>query len=205
MLNLLTASRRTAAAAVAIGALAAMLAPAGAALARPSLAQDTGTAAQWVHVRVQEHGGGRVSVNLPISLLEVALEIAAEHAGRDGHGIHLGDDEGARVDQLRRAWAELRQAGDAEYIDVTEDDRNVRVYRRGEVVFIEVDEDNQRQVRMRIPFSVVDVLLGGEDGRLDLVGALRELAHSNGGEIVQVTDDDADVRIWIDTSPAGQE
>src|SRR5262245_53557570 len=71
------------------------------------------TAAQnrsvWVHVRVEEaRRQAKVSVNLPISVVEAALQAAPEKVIADGriHLGHHGDD--LSVADLRRAWSELK-------------------------------------------------------------------------------------------------
>ena len=128
------------------------------------------------------------------------MEGGAEfEAGR----IRFGGDHDVEVEDLRRMWTELRDAGDADYVQVEDDSESVNIYRRGDRVFIEVDEDGEQKVRMQVPFSVVDVLLDGEGNELNLVGAMREMASSNDGEVLQVNDGDTTVRIWIDDNPQG--
>lgn len=172
-------------------------------------AQDAG----WIHVRVTEAEGTSVNVNLPMSLISVAMEVAQKHAfGEDGDAeggdvfdghVRFGRHSDIDVEDLRAMWAELRDSGDADYVQVQDHDETVNIYRRGDTVHIEVDEDGEDKVRLQVPFSVVDVLLEGEGNELNLVGALNEMARSNNGEILQVNDGDTNVRIWIDTNPQG--
>ena len=170
-------------------------------------AQDAG----WIPIRVIEDDGTSVNVNLPMSLISVAMELAQKHAFDgdfdfgdefDGH-VRFGHGRKFDVADIRRMWAELRDAGDADYVQVQDGDKSVNIYRRGDIVYIEVDEDGQDKVRLQVPFSVVDVLLDGEGAELNLVGALNEMARSNNGEILQVNDGDTTVRIWIDDNPQG--
>lgn len=160
------------------------------------------TDAQWIHVRVNEDSGAKVSVNLPISLLEVALDIAQQHGfeGHDGMNLRLGRHGDMELADLRKMWTELREAGDAEYVNVEDGDETVKIFRQGDRVMIQVNDDDEQQVRVEVPFSVVDTLLGGEGDELNLTGALRELARTNDGEIVQVQGGDTNVRVWIDTN-----
>lgn len=158
--------------------------------------------ASWIHVRVMEDDGAKVSVNLPMSLIEVALEIAEKEAF-EGHGLRFGrhHDDDFEIADIRRMWNELRNAGDAEYVTAEEGDETVRIYRQGDRVFVDVDEDGEEKVRLQVPFSVVDTLLEGEGDELNLVGALREMAKGNAdGEIIQVKDGDTNVRVWIDNN-----
>ncbi|NKB88225.1 MAG: hypothetical protein GKS06_08400 [Acidobacteria bacterium] len=170
-----------------------------------------GQTAEWIHIRVTEDEGTNVNVNLPMSLITVAMEIAQQHVsdeamdfGDDFDGrISFGRHHDMEVEDLRKMWQELRDAGDADYVQVEDGDETVNIYRRGERVFIEVDEDGDEKVRMQVPFSVVDVLLDGEGNELNLVGALNEMAQNNDGEVLQVNDGDTTVRIWIDDNPQG--
>jgi hypothetical protein len=178
---------------IAIAAAGALILGAGVASA-----QD----ASWIHVRVMEDDGAKVSVNLPMSLIEVAMEIAEKEIF-DGHGISMGGHHGDdfEVADIRRMWGELRDAGDAEYVTAEEGDETVRVYRQGDRVFVNIDEDGEEKVRLQVPFSVVDTLLEGDGDELNLVGALREMARSSdSGEIIQVKDGETNVRVWIDNN-----
>jgi hypothetical protein len=80
-----------------------------------------------------------------MSLVSVAMELAQKHAfdgdmdfGEefDGH-VRFGHDTDFEVEDIRRMWAELRDAGDADYVQVQDGDENVNIYRRGDVVYIE--------------------------------------------------------------------
>jgi len=165
-------------------------------LAPVARAQD----AQWIHVRVNEQDGAKVSVNLPVSLLEIALEIAEKEAFKGTPGLHLGDHADIDVADLRRIWNQLRESGDAEYVNVQDNEETVRIFREGDRVLIHVNDGDDETVRVEVPFSVVDTLLQGEGDELNFAGALRELAATNNGEIVQVRDGDTDVRVWIDSN-----
>lgn len=56
------------------------------------------------------------------------------------------------------------------------------------------------EVQIRVPVSVVDALLSGTGETLDVRGAIQELSALR-GEMVQVIQPDARIRIWIDESP----
>lgn len=162
----------------------------------PAAAQE----ASWIHIRVNEGDASKVSVNLPMSLVEVAMDIAQSEGFSGEHGIHFGTDHDVDLEDLRKMWAELRDAGDAEYVAVEEDDEQVRIWREGDKVLIRVSEEGRDKVNLQVPFSVVDILLQGEGDELNLVGAIREMANINDGEIIQVNDGETAVRIWIDKS-----
>src|SRR5262245_59429901 len=62
----------------------------GLTLASSAAHAQVGTAAAWLHVRVEEGPkGSKVSVNLPLTLVEAALQAAPDTIA-DGGKIHLG-------------------------------------------------------------------------------------------------------------------
>jgi hypothetical protein len=158
----------------------------------------------WVHVRVEEPGHqSKVSVNLPVSVVEAALQAAPEEALRQGH-IHLGHlqtgPHGSEmsVADLRKAWSQLKATGDAEFATVEDKDQTVKIARTGAIVLIHVEKhDGAESVRVEVPIDVVDALLSGPGDELDVRAALTQLQKRR-GDIVRVKDENSTVRIWID-------
>lgn len=178
------------------GRIVAASAAACLALALPAGAQGTGA---WLHVRVEgPQRQGTVAVNLPLSVVEVALQAAPDTLVSHGHvklGRH-GDD--IQVADLRRMWSELKASGDAELVRVEEKDQRVRVARAGDLVLIHVDKPEANEsVRIELPTDVVDALLSGEGNQLNVKAALARLQKRR-GDIVRVNEKDHSVRIWID-------
>jgi len=154
--------------------------------------------APWLHVRVEEpERQSRVHVNLPLSVVEVALKAAPDiiesqgkiRFGRHGHGMALAD--------FRRLWTELRAAGDAELVSVEDGDERVRVARRGDLVEVRVERSGKEEVHVEVPVDVVDALLSGEGEELNVKAALASLRNRR-GDIVRVNEDKTSVRVWID-------
>jgi len=158
--------------------------------------------AGWLHVRVEEPGHqSKVSVNLPVSVVEAALQAAPEEALRQGH-IHLGHmghgGSEMSVADLRRAWAQLKATGDAEFATVEDDDQTVKIARTGAIVLVHVQKRNGTEsVRVEVPIDVVDALLSGPGDELDVRAAFAQLQKRR-GDIVRVKDENSNVRIWID-------
>ena len=165
------------------------------------LAANAGAAESvaWLHVRVEEPSReAKVNVNLPLSVVEAALKAAPEkvvsngrlHLGQHGHDFSLSD--------MRRAWKELRSAGDAELVSVQDGDETVHIARAGSLVQIRVEKPGRaEQVHVDLPVTLVDALLSGEGEDVDLAAALVEVRKLR-GDIVRVKDDDSQVRVWID-------
>lgn len=164
---------------------------------------DAGTDGSWIHVRVDEADGATVDINLPLSLVDVALEIGQKEGHLDPDDLRLGPGGDIEVQDLRRMWTELRDADDADFVNVRDGGEHVRVYKRGDRVHVDVDEDGQEKVRIEMPAAIVDALLGAEGDRLDLPAAARELAQAGEQQVVRIDDEGTRVRIWVDRVSGG--
>ena len=160
--------------------------------------------APWLHIRVTEAGedGAKVSVNLPISLVQVFADIAETEIEKElsGHGSQFdidSDDHDIEIADIRRAWTELRNAGDAEFVEVQQGDEYVKISRAGNTILIEFN-GGDGDGRVEVPVSVLDALLDGDGERLNVRAAIDEMIASSSGEIVFVKDGDTTVRIWIE-------
>ncbi len=50
-----------------------------------------------------------------------------------------------------------------------------------------------------MPFAVVDALLSGDEDKLDIEAAIHALVQEGEGELVTVTSDKDNVRVWVDS------
>jgi hypothetical protein len=152
----------------------------------------------WVHVRVVEGGAeaATVEVHLPLSAVRLGLDLAAKEAIVDGR-LHLRNSD-VDVADLRRLWRELRAAGDAEFVKVEDADGTVHVRRAGDRVEVRVarTDEGGEEVLVDLPVPLVDALLAGEAGTLDLAGALAQLDGFR-GDLVRVREGERQVRVWI--------
>lgn len=165
-------------------------------------------AEQWIHVRVEEPGpdGELVRINLPLRLAEQILPLLTSdhltHGRLRAHGgSHLRmDDRELTADELREIWQTVRTSPEGEFLSVQGRKDDVRVARQGGNLVVKASEGTQTDVEIRIPTLVLDALFSGKNSdELDLVAALRALAHSGGLELVAVDDDAGRVRIWVDS------
>jgi hypothetical protein len=186
------------------------------ALPAATAAAQTGTA--WLHVRVEEaKEATKVAVNLPMAVVEAILKASPEMIEKHGK-IHLGEEHGLKMADIRKAWKALSQAGDAELVTVESEDENIRVMRKGDLVQVFVDNKPKagkdgkpvtggEEVRVEVPVSLVDAFLSGEGEEGNFEAAIAELQKRR-GDIVRVKDDDSNVRVWIDEqntqAPAGK-
>ena len=179
------------------------LALGGIVLLAPLAQAQVGSAAAWLHVRVEEGKGSKVSVNLPLSVVEAALKSAPDTIATDGK-FHVGRAcHNLSVADMRRMWTELKNAGDTEIVSVEDKDETVKVARRGDVVQVRVDRPTSgEEVRVDVPVSLVDAALAGEGDSIDIKALVRELAKRR-GDVVHVNEKDNKVRVWIDESNTG--
>ena len=158
-----------------------------------------GAGAPWIHVRVEEaNRDSKVAVNVPLAVAEAALAAAPKPVIAEGK-VHLGNchGQGVSVASLRKAWAELKTSGDADFVTVEEEGQTVKVSRAGERVLVNVVSKRDGIVKIEVPVAAVDALFAGEGEDLDLQGALAEIKKVR-GDVVQVDDGKSKVRIWID-------
>lgn len=157
----------------------------------------------WFHVEVQEHSGDNASimVNLPISMVQSALNLVDDDSMRDGR-IKIDDAEFDAA-RLRQLWNEVRDTPDMTFVTVQSDNETINVYKERGYLVARTSEasDNGANVHARLPLGVVDALLSSGGDTLDLQAALAALVEHGEGELVTVTDGNSNVRVWIDRNP----
>ena len=128
-----------------------------------------------------------------MSLVMEVLPLIRHDMLRDGKvrlaGLEdeIGDLEVEGLDELdvRALWESIRKLEDAEFVTVEGDRENVRVYKQGDFVLIEVEEGRDR-VNIRVPLEVVGALFSGDPGELDLLAAVEALGRYTDGDLVTV-------------------
>jgi hypothetical protein len=152
----------------------------------------------WLHVRVEETRGSKVNVNLPLSVVEVALKAAPETVlGDDQFKLGL-KDRNLRISDFRKIWQELKKTPDVDLVTAEERDEKVTVSKKGDLVLVHVEKaGGQEGAHIEVPVAVVDKLFEGEGDALNVRGALA-LLQTRRGDIVRVNDKDNTVRVWID-------
>ena len=152
----------------------------------------------WLHVEVKESKDDPeiVKVNLPFSMVDVALKIAQDKKLNAGK-FRLNSTE-LSVPDLKKMWIEFKKAGNADFVTVEKKAESVKISRDGNFLLIKVSEKNQQKVDLRVPVDVVDALLAAPGDELDIKAALVAMQQKGIGEILSVTDKDTKVRIWVD-------
>ena len=154
----------------------------------------------WIHVEITGDGAEteNLNLNLPLSAARALLAMVPDDVISDGqlrleeHGVPFS------VSALRDVWQELMKVGDTEFVTIEQDDETVRVARAGDNIEIRVeDRDDNETVDVELPVAVVDALLSGDSDTLNVSAAIERLSVLR-GDIVRVTENDRQIRVWID-------
>src|SRR5579859_385020 len=179
-----------------MAALIVLLAVATTVMAAPS--------GQWIHVRVISNGskGETVRINVPMSFAEAVLPTICANKLR--HGKIKFDGKIDDLD-LRSVFQAVRDSPDNEFVTVEKPDESVRVAKAGGNLLIKVRQkrtgknaDNEN-VDVKVPLTVVQALLSGNNGELDVLAGIHALSTQGNMELVTVNGQSENVRIWTDT------
>ena len=156
----------------------------------------------WLHVQVTGEGDGaeNVAVNVPLSAAEPLLALVPHRILPDGQLSLAGREVPVNVGAMRDLWRVLMEVGDTEFVTVDGEDETVRIARVGDRITVQVedrDEEGAETVDVQLPIAVVDALLSGNGDTLDVRAAVERLGELR-GDIVRVSEDERQVRIWID-------
>lgn len=166
------------------------------AFALPAFAGDNG---RWVNVHVTENESNtNVEVHLPLDLVLTVLR-----------NIDVENFHGGRVDldfdnEMSINWTEImgavKDAPDGKFVTVTSDEADVNVRKQAGTLHVDVHqkEDEMAKVKVTMPMSMVDAFLVAEDNTLDIAALLQSFDDLPDGELVTVTSNEANVRVWIE-------
>ena len=157
---------------------------------------------RWIHLRVDERTGegARVDIQVPVAMLASLMPALKARVDRGTLGC---DGTDVSLAELRGYWTSVRHSKDGEYVTVRDAKSHVRIAKIGKWVHIDVDDKAgvESRVRIRVPVTVVDAALGG-DQAIDLAAIGAALENAPDGELIRVQDGDDEVRVWIDGRPA---
>lgn len=135
----------------------------------------------------------RIVVPVPLSLAQVVLAFAPDEAKY----VRVPEIAGY-LPYLDRIVEELRAAPDTLLVEVLDGGDHVKIFKRGDVLRVEVDERRDKMVRVSVPLAAVAAMVDAYDTDTQtirtsrLIGALKAAPS---GELVHVIDGDEEVRI----------
>ncbi len=149
----------------------------------------------WLRVDVQHQGedGGRIKINVPLSLMEVVIESA------DGQKLFGPLDVAKGHVDIGKMWQSIRDMASEEIVTIESEDEVVKVWKDREYFRVDVkDGDEGSEVEVKIPIGLMDYLFNAERTGFDfqeLVKALRGYAPL---QLVKVVSNDENVSVWIE-------
>lgn len=158
----------------------------------------------WFHLRVEEHRGKevKVEVNLPFSAVERSIALIPTRYIKET-SIRI-DNRKLSIEELRDALHALKSSPQGQWIAVGEDQESVTMRRDGADVTIRVDDEwDDEFFQMRVPADVFTALVSGSSHRFDFARAIQLLGRRGSGSIVITNGDDKIVRVWVDSSNDG--
>jgi hypothetical protein len=158
----------------------------------------------WIHVSVD--GGDddpeRVRINLPLALISTVLPLIEHDEFRHGR-IRL-DNHDLDKEEMVAILRAVAVAKEGEYVTVDDADETVRVSKKGGMILVKVEERDRdgrgkEHVDIRVPVSVLEALVSGDDDELNVLAAIEALSKDANGNLVTVNDEDGTlVKVWID-------
>lgn len=165
------------------------------------LVASSGAAGErFFHLRVVSDDGERVTINLPMRLVERGVAMAPRDLRWHGHV----DLDCGRLDweDLRALRDASRRLGPGQSVEVRLGRRRTEVSRQGSTVRIEAPARHwyEEDVEASVPFEVLDALVGGRRNELDLAAGLRALERHDAGWTLHVEDESGTTRarMWVD-------
>ena len=161
-----------------------------------AIAQDS---TRWVNVTVTENSSNtNVEVHLPLNLVLTVLQNVDVENFHKGH-VDLEFEEDMDID-FPEILAAVKDAPDGKFVTVTSDEADVSVHKKAGMLYVTVNqkEDEMAQVEVTVPLELMDALNFGEDNTVDVVALLGSFDKLPNGELVKVTSNEANVRVWIE-------
>ncbi len=153
---------------------------------------------KWLNVHVTEADDDtNVEVHLPLNLVLALIDAV------DAENFHDGVVD-LELDDVEIDWpqvlAAVKEAPAGQYVTVDSNEAKVKVTKENNMILVhatEIEGDNA-EVDVRLPLALVDAININEENQLDLKALLESLEQLPDGELVRVTSDEANVRVWIE-------
>ena len=154
---------------------------------------------RWVNVHVTENSSNtNVEVHLPLNLVLTVLRNVDVENFHGGHvDLELDEDMDINFPEILQA---VKDAPDGKFVTVTSDEADVNVHKQGGTLYVDVNqkEDEMAKVKVTVPMEMMDALSFGEENTLDVAALLESFDKLPDGNLVTVTSEEANVRVWIE-------
>jgi hypothetical protein len=154
---------------------------------------------RWVNVHVTENSSNtNVEVHLPLNLVLTVLRNVDVENFHGGHiDLEIDDDMDINFPEILAA---VQDAPDGKFVTVTSDEADVNVHKKDGTLYVTVNqkEDEMAQVEVTVPMELAAAFSFGEENTLDVAALLESFDKLPDGELVKVTSEEANVRVWIE-------
>ena len=154
---------------------------------------------RWVNVHVTENSSNtNVEVHLPLNLVLTVLRNVDVENFHGGHvDLEIDEDMDINFPEIMQA---VKDAPDGKFVTVTSDEADVNVHKQAGTLYVTVNqkEDEMAKVEVTMPMEMMDALSFGEKNTLDITALLQAFDNLPNGELVKVTSNEANVRVWIE-------
>lgn len=172
----------------------------------PPVGSGHGTRPRFLRMLIEETGRHgheeKVSITLPWFLFRGGLH--AVSAGKLEREANLHFDDTVAVDLVRDAWKELSEKPEGTDVTRTHDDDELTFRKeKGEIRLTirqgvgEGSTSPRDTVTMRFPARYMQAAVSG-DRDLDIEALFDEMKQASRGDVLEVTSDDAHVKVVID-------
>ena len=162
-------------------------------------AASAGDDTRWVNVNVTENSSNtNVEVHLPLNLVLTVLRNVDVENFHKGHvNLQIDDDMDINFPEIMAA---VKDAPDGKFVTVTSDEADVNVHKEAGMIYVTVNqkEDEKAQVKVTVPMTMMDALTFGDENTLDVAALLSSFDKLPDRELVKVTSEEANVRVWIE-------
>jgi len=98
---------------------------------------------------------------------------------------------------VREIWAEVREAGDNEFVEINQDGAHIKVSTEGEFLLVSVEEnENDQTINIKVPLSLGDLIFA-EEGP-DVEALLEELSNFTDVELFSIESEKVNAKAWIE-------
>jgi ribonuclease HI len=163
------------------------------------------TTTRYIHVRVSSPGSHElVRVNVPLTLAEQVIPAINHGQLRDGK-VRIGHLDADNVN-VRAILEALKTAPEGEFVTVQDTGNDVRVAKEHGLMVVHVtDKKNKQNVDVTIPWEVAQALISEtSENQLNIEAAIKALENVGDMNLVKVTGQDQDVRVWVDSRSTGE-
>ena len=128
--------------------------------------------------------------------VRVPLSIVGAMTSQIEEAFEQVDFEGQELN-IKELWAEVRAAGDNDFIEIDKEGAHIKVSTEGDFLLVSVEENESDQtINVKVPLSLGDLLFA--EGGPDVDGILEELSNFTDVELFTIESEKVNAKAWIE-------